>query len=92
MELEGLFTKIIEKLDTQSEDISIIKVDIAKNTVSLDEHIKRTNLLEENMQGIREEMKPVQRHVDAVNTILKLIGFLAVIVGAITGLARIVKL
>ena len=86
MELEGLFTKIIEKLDTQSEDISVIKVDVAKNTVSLDEHIKRTNLLEESMNGIREEMKPVQRHVDAVNTILKLIGFLAVIAGAITGL------
>ncbi len=83
MELEGLFTKIIEKLDYQSKEISDIKVDVAKNTVSLEDHIKRTELLEENMQGIRQELKPVQKHVEAVNTILKLIGFISVLSGTI---------
>jgi hypothetical protein len=92
MELQGLFTKIIEKLDKQSSEISEIKIDIAKNTVSLDEHIKRTALLEESMENIRNEVKPIQKHVDAVHTVLKLIGFVAVIAGAFVSIIRIIDL
>jgi len=92
MELEGLFTKIIEKLDTQSTDISEIRVDVAKNTISLDEHMRRTDIADENIQIIRSELKPLQKHVDAVNTILKLVGFLAVATGAIIGLSQVVGL
>ena len=92
MELEGLFTKIIEKLDTQSTDISEIRVDVAKNTISLEEHIRRTDIADENIQIIRSELKPLQKHVDAVNTILKLVGFLAVVSGAILGISQVIGL
>lgn len=56
-----------QKLDKIVEDIGEIKVTLGKQQVSLDEHIRRTNLIE-------EDLKPVKKHVWMVNGALKLVG------------------
>ncbi len=52
---EGWQIYLAEKLDAMHQDIASIKVDVAKNTVSLDEHIKRTNLLEEELKAVKKD-------------------------------------
>jgi hypothetical protein len=53
-----------EKLDKITEQISEINITLARNTVSLEEHIKRTNILE-------NKLEPVEKHVVMVNGVIK---------------------
>lgn len=45
-----------ESMNKVQEDISSIKIDVAKNTYSLDHHIKRTELNEERISKIEERL------------------------------------
>ncbi len=62
--------RIEAKLDDLSDHLSNIDVTLAGQHVSLIEHIKRSDLLE-------EKMIPVERHVAMVNGALKLLGVIA---------------
>lgn len=75
--------KLESKIDIISEKITNIDVTLGKQSVILDEHIRRTNILE-------EKLAPVEKHVHMVNGALKLIGFIALFVGIIQGLLRLI--
>jgi hypothetical protein len=65
-----------KKLDKISTDISDMKATMSKQQVSLDYHIRRTDLLE-------EKIKPIEIHMNELRGIvklLKLIGIFATIV------------
>lgn len=64
--------KLEDKLDKISDHISDINITLAKQSVILEEHVKRTNLLE-------EKIKPIERHVVMANGALKLIAALSMI-------------
>lgn len=64
--------RLEEKIDKISDKISSIDVTLAKNTVSLEEHIKRTNILE-------QKLGPVEKHVNMVDGALKLIAVAAMV-------------
>lgn len=76
--------RIENKLDRVSEHISSIDSTLAAQHVSLKEHMRRTALLE-------SDMKPVKRHVIAVNGIFKLIGLLATLGAGYEGLLAVAK-
>lgn len=65
---------VINKLNALDENISSIDKTLARNTVSLEEHIKRTNLLE-------KKLEPVEAHVNKVNGAFILIGILSTVLG-----------
>ncbi len=67
-EQERLYNTI-DKLDTRLDSIDTTLI---KQSVSLDEHIRRTNLLE-------DEMKPVKQHVVMVEAVFKILGVVSVI-------------
>ena len=56
------------KIDKLVDDMSSLKSTAAAQKVSLDEHIRRTNILE-------EKMEPVEKHVSLVNSLAKIIGW-----------------
>lgn len=62
--------KLIEK------HLVSIDVTLAKQSVILEEHVKRSNMLEDKLQ-------PVERHVAMIQGAVKLISLLAVILGII---------
>ncbi len=64
--------KIEDKLDSQN---SILMV----QQTLLDEHIRRTELAEENIRLLRKELKPVQDHVVMMQSGLKMIGLIGII-------------
>lgn len=69
-------SKIEVKLDKIHEDVQEIKVHMAVYNSQLITHIRRTELLE-------KKLEPVEKHVANLNTALKLLGVLTVLVGLI---------
>lgn len=76
--------RILKKLDDMDDKINNIDKTLVRNTASLDEHIRRTELLE-------EAIKPVQEHVSMMKGAAKLIGYISLIVGIAVALAKIVS-
>lgn len=64
-----------KRLDRIEEKIDTIIVEQAKQHVTLQEHTKRSTMLE-------DEMKPIRRHIAQMQGAMKLLGILALI-GAI---------
>lgn len=59
-----------QKLDKIQEDVTDIKVTLARNTASLEEHMRRTALLE-------SKIEPLETHADMVKGAIKLVGIIA---------------
>ena len=74
--------RIEAKLDKVTDRLSNIDSTLAAQHVSIAEHIRRTNLLE-------NDLKPVKRHVTMVEGVLKFLGALAMIAGLIEVIARL---
>lgn len=83
--------RIYEVLDKISEDISELKITTAKQEENLKEHIRRTELAEENLQMIRQEIEPLKQHVIAINGVLKIIGLISVVIGSGAGFLQIAQ-
>jgi hypothetical protein len=75
---------IDKKLDKIQEDISDIKVIMARNTESLEIHIKRSDLLEAKMQ-------PVEQHVAMIQGAMKLISVMAATAAIVEAIHRVLK-
>lgn len=63
----------LEKMDQRLDNVDIT---LAKQSVVLEQHVKRTNLLE-------DEIRPIKKHVDRVNAIMWLMsGILTLLLAA----------
>lgn len=62
--------RIEAKLDDVSDHIATIDVTLGQQHISLKEHIRRTNMLE-------QEIKPLRKHVNMVEGFFKVLGILA---------------
>jgi predicted protein tyrosine phosphatase len=81
-------TKIEEKLDKVDEKLSSIDITLVKQAKDLEHHIYRTELAEQNLDLIRQEMVPVKRHIALMDASLKIIGALASAVMFIFGVFK----
>jgi len=72
------------KLDSIVSDVNLIKVTLAAQNMSLEDHIKRTNILE-------GEIRPIKRHVYQVEGALKLLGALALMAAIVEAIAMVIK-
>jgi chromosome segregation ATPase len=72
-----------QKLDKIVENISQINITLGKQSVILDEHVKRTNLLE-------KKVEPIEKHVHMIQGALKLFGMLAIFLTIYEGLMRMI--
>jgi tetrahydromethanopterin S-methyltransferase subunit G len=77
------------KLDQVIDTLSRIDSTLAAQHESLEDHIRRTNVAEENIDLIRKDLKPIQNHVSMVKGAMKLIGVVCAIVGAIAAVAAV---
>lgn len=72
--------KLDQKLDRQDSRLDSIEKIQVKQEANLGEHMRRTGLVEENVELLRKEFKPVQKHVMYVEGTLKFLGGLATII------------
>ena len=79
--MEKKLGEIDTKVDKLDERLDSIEKVLIKQELNLEIHIKRTNLLEESVGLLRQDLRPVERHVDYVHGALKFIGIISVVVG-----------
>lgn len=93
MKNDDLQQIILEKQDQISQEITEIKVILGRQEVSLNEHIRRTDLAEKaielNKLNFSEQLEPIQKHVALVDSFFKICGGAAVLIGIIVGILKI---
>jgi hypothetical protein len=77
MSVEQKLDKIVDTLGQQA-------VTLERLTVTVEDHVRRTNILE-------EDIKPIKKHVWMINGALKLIGLLGLLSAIAEGLALWIK-
>lgn len=81
MSIEQL-TRIEEKLDENTRQT-------LENTLSLREHMRRTELLEDMLASTSERIKPIEAHVHMMAGAFKLVVVLGTAAATIAGLLRL---
>ncbi len=81
--------RLFETLDKISDRINEVEKTLVKQEANLSEHMKRTELAEENLQLLREELKPLEKHVYYIEGAFKLVGGIGVIVSLVVGFIKI---
>ena len=74
--MDDKLERIENKLDRVVDQIGEINETTAKQQVSLEYHIKRTDLLE-------KKLEPVEEHVNLVSSLFKIIAGIAVLAGIV---------
>lgn len=94
-ELMDKLNKIEDKFDVLDGRIDNIDVTLAKQHVSLEYHIKRSDQADAAIKIISDELLPVKDHVKAVGTVVKytawIVGVLGTAVGIVATLKSLVK-
>jgi molecular chaperone DnaK (HSP70) len=87
--MKNQLDKIEAKVDIIEEKISSIDVTLIKQAKDLEHHIYRTELAEQNLKLIRQEMVPVKKHVALMDASLKVIGAVASVVTFVIGIIKV---
>lgn len=91
LSLKDHLDKIEIKIDKLDSRVDNVDVTLAKQAVQLEHHIKRTELAEENITLVRGDIKPLQKHVDQVHTVLKIIGLLSSIAAVVSAVIKVLE-
>lgn len=89
--MDAKFKRIEDKLDKIVDTQITQAVTLAKLTVSVEDHVHRSNIQDESITMLRKDVEPVKKHVAMVEGAAKLIalvGILATIVEVIHMLFR----
>lgn len=93
--LDDRFNRVENKQDEITKEVGAVNVTLIRQEGQLAEHIRRTQLAEENLSLLRSEFKPVEFHVQKQRYLWSLVGKVcATIVAAVTmavGLIEIFK-
>lgn len=73
-----------QKIDQILERMNSIDITLAKQSIILADHVRRSNLLE-------AKMVPLERHVNYVEGFLKGMGIIAMVAGLIAAIMEIYK-
>lgn len=82
---------ISEKIDNLDIKLNDIDKTLAVNTQSLQEHMRRTQLAEQSIEKLADQIVPVQAHINKVNGMLMFIGLSASIAGTIAAIVKVIE-
>lgn len=88
--LRESLSKLQEKIESLDEKMDDMKITHERNTVILDEHIRRTEIAEQNIDSLRADLKPIQTHVTQISFVFKFIGFISVIASIISASIKLI--
>lgn len=84
--------KLEEKLDKIDGRLSSIDITLAKQEVNLQEHMRRTQLNEQAIEKITENLIPINKHVTMLEGVLKFFGVLAVLGSVLTSIIKLIDI
>lgn len=90
--MDDKFNKLEGKIDKLDERLDGIDKTLIRQEGHLSEHIRRTGLLETQTERLFDEIKPIKRHVNQIEGVIKFIGFLSIIAGLLSGIAAVIRL
>lgn len=79
--MDEKLNKLEAKIDALDEHLGSIDITLVKQEASLSEHMKRSDSLEKMVNLLQSELKPIEKHVHAVDGVLKFLGALSILVG-----------
>ncbi len=79
------------KVDKSDERLDSIDITLVRQNATLEEHVRRTELLEDKTNQLSDDLKPVEKHVAMVTGALKLLGIVGTIVAIIVGIVEFIK-
>lgn len=86
--LEGMIIKLDDRIDNVDKTL-------VRNTVSLEEHVKRTDMLEsyvkERVSYVNGEFEPIKKHVNQVTYGVRAIFWFCSVVASIAGFFYLLK-
>lgn len=82
------FDRMEKKLDKIDDHLSNIDVTLGKQAVELEHHIRRTEIAEEQLTLIREEIQPLKKQKIMFDTVFKIIGIAASFIAFIAGVYK----
>lgn len=88
LKIDRLSEKLDEKLDKINDRLGETEKAIIRNTDSLEIHMMRTELAEQRLELIEEEIKPVLQGVGFLKTVAKIGSFLAGILYSISNIFK----
>lgn len=88
---DEMIKKVYEKQEKMAEDIQDMKLILVRQEENLRIHIYRTELAEENIKLLRQQLMPIEGHVKMVNGVFKFLGVLSLIVGIAVGVINIIQ-
>lgn len=74
-----------QKIDKILEEITEIKITMAKNTSSLEDHMRRTELNEQRLEKFEEKLVPVITHVEKITFAWKVIATIGTLIAFVIG-------
>lgn len=87
---DDLLKSIHDKVEKISEDMTDMKVTSAKQQVSLDEHIKRSNMLEDLYIGMKEkDIEPIKVDINQLKGVYKFITLFATLASVFFGILKL---
>ncbi len=91
--LESKIDRLTEMVHQQAVHLARIDEKLGNYNDQLVIHIKRTelaeNAIQKNEEDIDERLKPIEKHVTGVNTLLKAAGVIGSIIGLILGYLKL---
>lgn len=86
--------KVLDLIVSELKEISKEQKDQGKVQVTqqeiLREHMRRTELNEKAIELHASDLKPIQKHVEQVNTVLMLLGSIGGLVAVVCGILEII--
>lgn len=89
LELLARLDRRLERVEDFGRDLNVI---LEKQYASLDEHMRRTALAENNIQLIYQELNPVKHQLAAFTAITKFISVIAAVTAVVYTFLRLAKL
>lgn len=81
--------RLEDKLDHAREELTRIREIQAKQHVSLEEHMRRTEAAEEAIADFRSEIAPIRAHIAGVQMLGKAVGVMSAGVAMLTGMLKL---
>lgn len=82
---------IIDKLDKLDSRIDNIDITMAKQNVSLEYHIKRSDQADAAIELLDQRVKPLEAHTLTVATVLKFVMYIGTFIAGIAGIYAALK-
>jgi hypothetical protein len=88
-ENKGNNYRIYEKLDVLDMRLDSMDKTLIKQEINLKEHIRRTEAVENQLEIMKKEMTPVQKHVAMVEGAFKFLGIISMTLGVVGSILKI---